>query len=305
MLKLSHLLTDFLDVKDGDITENKLNDYEFTGLQMIEILGDVEVDSINFESIKLIKSKLSKLPKRNIQAYKIMPLKKYMKQRAKVPKDKITITTMNKKLTILGQMLKYYQEDLGNYDYNVPLIRKFKDKESARLKRRAFDKDQVKELTTGEDLENSIARVFFYSGARPSEIPKGVFKDINGVDCLSLSYDDIKEGEILKTDASYRLIPIHSKITKDVDIVLEYLKNNRLDSLSKRFNRWLRRKGYGVKYSLYSFRHSFIDALKNEEDIKDSIVKALAGHADGTPTFGIYGSDFDPKPLKNAIEKIK
>jgi len=59
----------------------------------------------------------------------------------------------------------------------------------------------------------------------------------------------------------------------------------------------------GKRPTAYSFRHTFIDELKQLQ-IEESMVAQLVGHVYHNITYGRYGKQYDVKTLKPVVDKV-
>jgi len=303
-ISLSYIISKFIDNKkvNDKLDAKKIKDYEFNLKRIVEITGNCVITDIDFDMVLDIKAKLSALANRNIGKYKFLSFEDYMSARNIPVNERLTITSINKNLIMFKAVLNFFRDEMGNKSFNVPTIKLINDPEKAQLKRKDFNDNELQELFNGDEIENKIARVFGMSGLRNSELMKAKIKDINGNLFFSLSLDDIEVN--LKNDASYRLVPVKEIIKNDVIEVIAYVNKASEEAMSKRFIRFIRAKGFSKKHTLYSLRHSFINQLMNNDDIKDSVIKSLVGHQQGDNTFGRYGKDFKGEALINAINKL-
>ena len=129
------------------------------------------------------------------------------------------------------------------------------------------------------------------------------------------------DGKRLKNQSSQRLIPIHSELMKIgfLDRVEETIKSgnerlwhefreNRHGSYSASYSNWFGRYKNLIgltdpKKTFHSFRHTFIDRLK-QQDVPDGKIQELVGHANHSITTGRYGKPYRPNALKEVIEAL-
>jgi integrase len=99
----------------------------------------------------------------------------------------------------------------------------------------------------------------------------------------------VPDGRVLKTESSERDIPL-------VGIALEAMRRfpkgfaryfDNEDSFSAAVNKHMKKHGMkpSSRHSVYSFRHSFKDRLRNAE-CPDELTDELMGHASGKPKYG-------------------
>lgn len=143
----------------------------------------------------------------------------------------------------------------------------------------------------------------------------------------------MEESQRLKTAAAKRLVPIHSRLlelgfleyvehaktviaktprTGEHATRLLYALTYTKDALwGKKLTKWVNESllpSLGLKGEgqvLHSLRHSFISMLNNAK-VPPQEIAALAGHEQGTVTFGVYAAfDEDHLPVsRDAIEQL-
>ncbi len=154
-----------------------------------------------------------------------------------------------------------------------------------------------------------IPLVMLFSGARPGEIGQLDVADIRQNDEIWIIdiTDDEEGNKSLKREASRRVVPVHEELIKlgflDYHRKMKAKGQTRLfpgavrnargqmcADFSRFFSRYLDKLGLkdGRGYSLYSFRHGAMDALRNAGYLDDQF-KFLVGHGGKTVTSG-YGN---------------
>jgi integrase len=165
-----------------------------------------------------------------------------------------------------------------------------------------------------------ITLVLLFQGLRPSEACQLYTDDIveeDGFVCIHVN--DRKPKQRLKNASSNRIVPIHPTLLKlgFVDFVDE-VKSKRPkplfnckpggqdDDWSKNYCQQLGRLSTTINLlpknrpSAYSFRHTFIDELKQQE-VDEALVAQLVGHTHKNLTYGKYGKNF---PVKKLLQKL-
>ena len=152
-----------------------------------------------------------------------------------------------------------------------------------------------------------VPLVMLYSGARPAEIAQLTTADVREVHGHHvMHFTDRGDDQSLKTAGSARVVPVHSELVRlgflahvdaqrgrgETRVFPEATRNangQMIAEFSRAFPRYLARIGVrkGRGLSLYSFRHTFIDALRRAEYLDDQFA-FLVGH-DKPTTTGIYG----------------
>jgi integrase len=164
--------------------------------------------------------------------------------------------------------------------------------------------------------------IAMYTGARAGEVCQLLLSDVRDVDgVLCFDINDEEENKRLKTEASIRRVPVHSRLLElglmefvtglsSKRLFPDYPLSDNADAsrnLSTWFNEALLPK-LGLKtkqHVLHSLRHSMNTKL-HHADVNPSIVKAITGHTDDSMSTGTYFSaGFKPEQLKAAIEKFR
>ncbi len=166
--------------------------------------------------------------------------------------------------------------------------------------------------------------VGLYSGMRLGEMVQMLGTDVKNH--VGIPYFDVAKGEgddkSIKTVSSIRKVPVHTRLIElgFLDFVKQRQVVNpagRIFSLfekgpdgyyshhaSKWFSRYFIRIGVKTpKTSFHSFRHNFIDGLR-EGGVDGSRADALCGHSDPS-VHAAYGSGFSVEALSYSIEKVK
>lgn len=86
------------------------------------------------------------------------------------------------------------------------------------------------------------------------------------------------------------------------------LRRSKLGNLSGGYSKWFGdyRRIIGLtdpKTTFHSFRHTFIDRLK-QLDVSDGKIQELVGHANHSITTGRYGKPYRPPALQEIIEAL-
>ena len=77
--------------------------------------------------------------------------------------------------------------------------------------------------------------------------------------------------------------------------------------MSKWFARYKKRCGIaedGKKKDFHSFRHTFVDTLKQNREVDPVMISELVGHAVKSMTMGRYGKRYNAGALLDAIKKV-
>jgi len=182
---------------------------------------------------------------------------------------------------------------------------------------------QSNEFKTKDKYFKWITLVLLFQGLRPGETCQLHTSDIiiqDGLTCIHVN--DVEPFQRLKNKSSNRIIPIHPTLLKlgftDFVSSVKTKKSKPLfncepagqdDDWSKNYCQRLGRLSTTINLlpnnrpSAYSFRHTFIDGLKQEE-LEESMVAQLVGHTHKKITFGKYGKSFPVELLLKKLSKL-
>ncbi|MHA2814285.1 site-specific integrase [Vibrio campbellii] len=156
-----------------------------------------------------------------------------------------------------------------------------------------------------------------YTGARMNELCQLYRADV--ITSSKIPYFQVHEkrsDQRVKNHASKRKIPIHSELIRlgflefiaslnservfpELKLVDGYYSHN----ASKWFARRRAALGLGKGYDAHSFRHTFVNELK-QNLIPREVIKSLIGHDQQSDSFNVYGKEYQVDVLKEFIEKI-
>jgi len=193
--------------------------------------------------------------------------------------------------------------------------------------RQRWQKGELETLVNSTKYHNTddefklATLLMLYHGLRPSEACQLTLKDITSKDNhLCLNVTDDGAGQRLKTFASKRVVPVHpllitagfvafveERTQQGAKQLFDYLPTNQNEDWSRQYCQQLGRlqttlgMSSGDRPTAYSFRHTFIDEMKQQE-IDESIVAQLVGHEAANITFGRYGKKY---PISLLVKKLK
>ena len=288
---------------------------------LIEITGDIPVDTISHKHARDFKSALLKLPA-NMNKSPLYRSKSVQQILSMKVEKTMAIATVNKHLTRSGSLFGWAV--IHDYAKLNPFVRMgVKTKRKANQERLPFDQDDLEKLFKPRTKYKHpyyywIPLIALYSGARAEEIAQLLvddIKEVNGTWVFDINEDGDKK---LKNLSSARLIPIHTHlielgflefVRKPVrKMVFRELKKRR-DGYSQDVSKWFQRfskNTAGViheRKSFHSFRHTVSYILKNAK-VETKMIIGILGHADKDISTGRYGDDYAPGVLSEAIETI-
>ncbi|GAA0783157.1 MULTISPECIES: site-specific integrase [Pseudomonadati] len=203
------------------------------------------------------------------------------------------------------------------------------------LARQRWQPSQIKQVfCSSEFIDKSqdfkwITLLMLYSGLRPAEACQLHSDNISVKDGIAvMTITNEGAGQQLKTEQSKRIVPIHQQLIElgFMDFVETRTKQQTSNRTSKsqpiftykpnkegiwshtfcrEFGKLLDQLHFiaGKRPTAYSFRHTFIDELKQLQ-VEESLVAQIVGHAYHNITFGRYGKKFEIKTLKPVVDKV-
>jgi len=262
-----------------------------------------KMSDITYKHLLKFKDTISKLPKRNIQRYRLMDIVSILKIIETIEEeDTVSIRTVNKYIKWLRAVFSFSLL-MGHTDNDLA-------SKLPTTKTTVFDRQQRLPLTTNElsllyaELPKDkkyLVKVLTYSGMRLNELYKSKIEVHDGVTVFSLLDRGIK----LKTHGSYRIIPIHTSLLNDLDNFTAYREKMTSDNLSKSVSKIIKKLEFkdARKKSLYSLRHSFATKLI-QGGADSNIVSELLGHSHLGMTLSRYAKGYSVKQLKEVIELL-
>lgn len=156
-----------------------------------------------------------------------------------------------------------------------------------------------------------------YTGARLNEICQLIFDDVTQVDgvyCLKIRENF--EGQSVKNSSSIRLVPIHDgliakgflafvnskskgRLFPELPLIKEYYSHN----ASKWFQRRRNSLGLGKGLDAHSFRHTFINELK-QLGVSKEIIECIVGHKHNSESFDTYSEQYHPRILAPVVNMV-
>ena len=334
---LSDMITKYIEdcYRKGRANENSIKEYESSCKLLQAILGDRPVTSITRDDLRTYQDTLRKLPplinKRKEYRGKTIPQILQMK-----PTKTLSDSAISKHTIVIKSLFTWMVEEEVIEKNIGDVLKTPPKKEPVDEERKAFDTDDIQKLVKGllEEAQKGnlkdrperfwIPLISLFSGMRLNEVCQLHTSDVIQIDgawCFKVKADD--EGEKkLKTKASKRTVPIHPTL---IDLgFLEYFQamkgqprlwmnlNKGVKGYGKNFSYWFLghrdREGFlrtymtsDSKKTFHSFRHTFINNLKQKE-VTEVIIAEIVGHENSSITMSRYGKKFEPGKY---LEKMK
>ena len=312
-------------IAEGSWTEKTSAEYEALYELLIQIVGNVEISTVNHKTAREFKDRLLGLPP---NMGKGQFAGKTVKQiLAMNYKERMAVHTVNGKIQRISSLFLWAVRH-GYTAMNPFDGLKLKENRRAQDQREKFsDEDLQAIFNLNRFNQKNLRKPFMYwvpllalfTGCRVKELAQLRTQDVaNNV--VSISEDAGR----LKTLAGTRTIPIHPKI---VELgFLQYVNQVKAAGHERLFpeawdtqngpgdkvSRWFAvyRKNLGIGKTkkgdskeskcFHSFRHCFADGLK-QAGVDPLKISQLMGHADSSVTTGRYGKDFSTEALYEAI----
>lgn len=297
----------------------------------IELLGNVPITSIDTRMMRNYKESLMRLPPNMKKSPEYRDLSPHEILELDIEKT-LSTTTINKHLRRVSALLSY-AEDNG-YIPRKPTVGKLPEGKREDEYRAEFDDQDLKKLLCSpmylEDKHRHsyafwMPLLALFTGCRMEELAQLHLDDFREMDGVWVIDVNDKGEKKVKTPSSVRLVPIHPFLLNDL-ACLAYVESlrtkdetrlfpeltRRRDGYGQTVTKWFTRykiscgiDGEGGKKVFHSFRHTFVNRLKQDISVNDTLISELVGHSVDNITMGRYGKRYRPQILKEAVEKIE
>jgi len=314
-------------VREDSWTEKTEQENRAIYALLVRIIGDVPFQSVGYSEARTYKEALQKLPP-NINkksSFKNLEIAEILEQYSG---RGMSVRSVNKYLTRVSSLMNWSMHQ-GYCQNNVFKGLTLKNNKQAHEERDVFRTEELSQLFSHPQfLKRDYRHPYYYwlpllglfTGARIEELCQLHLDDIHkNYGFWVFDINDLG-GKRVKTAASKRCIPVHSKLlalglenylhflrTNGHDRLFPELKHQR-DGYSQAASKWFARfrKKAGVDMpgkNFHSFRHTVIDHLK-QSGKEEPLIAALAGHAQQGVTMGRYGKPYNPQSLIDLVESI-
>lgn len=177
-------------------------------------------------------------------------------------------------------------------------------------------KDEDVELLYGSAINRDdhqladLIMIGAYTGARIEEICSLKCSDIDQ------KKQTIEIGES-KTEAGNRTIPVHKKLIKKFEELIDLSEDgylisgltfnkydDRSNAIGKRFGRLKTKEGFDERHVFHSIRKTFTTQLENKK-IGENVTADIIGHEKPNITYGIYSGGTTVDVMRDAINKVR
>jgi integrase len=328
-LRLSKLITQYTEDRQHAWTPKSKMENNGSCRLILDLLGDIEVSSIDRLVVRDLRGKLLMLPS-NI--YKLFPKQtalqvlNMMKDSPQADVSPMSITTVNKHVSRFSSLLKHCIKE-GYITVNPAVGLKVRQKRRTDEERKAYSVDDIQRVVANLPTDENkperywIPLIGMYSGLRLDEacqLYTEDVKEVDGVWCFDVNDNLDKK---VKTESSKRTIPVHPELIR-LGILAHVNKMQQEGQPRLWMNlHWRKEDGYGNSLgkwfqrfnrrhvtvdslkTFHSFRHAFADTLKQLGE-QESLISELMGHANGNITTGRYGKRYKPCVLLEAVSKL-
>ncbi|ELE2165919.1 site-specific integrase [Vibrio fluvialis] len=318
-------------VKDrskDQIRPKTLERYKARMRLMLYILGDRPIDSLKRPDALMFKEKLLQLPANlnKVSDFKGLSVDDVIALKP----SPMSVSTANDTMTDASSFFDWCV--LNEYaTKNVFKGLKVKTNKKASDERSAFTESDLKTLFQHPYFQGGERKhphyywlpvLGLYTGARLNELCQLHVCDVRRDDesgLWTMTITNTQEDQNTKNSSSVRTIPLHPKLLElgfieyvqslNHERVFPELKKGR-DGYGQAPSKWFGRfrdsvlpKAKEENKAYHSFRHTFIDALK-QSGASYSHAAAYVGHGDGSETFGRYGKAYVASALAPILDNI-
>ena len=324
-----------------DIREKTEDEIRNSVKFLTECFGDIPIGDITKEKSNIIKSHIKNYPKNRTKNPKYRDNDFHSLMKMKIPQqDIIHLTTINKHLGNLSSFMIWCVNN-GYCNTNPFTGMKIKQKKSPRDERDRFSEKELKEIFSKQNYlhltkveKDSYSKYWVpligcFTGMRCGEICSLYLDNVKEIKgnhrnkrwCFDILEEPNRPDKKLKNQSSRRIVPIHDTLIdlgfidfikllkkdperKRVFEELEYREGTYIRSISRFWNnRYLPLLGIKTgKNGFHSFRHSFIDTLK-QLGVEPHFINELVGHSQGDISSDRYGNNYNPDILYNKCVK--
>ncbi len=230
-----------------------------------------------------------------------------------IAKERLSYTTCRRIISACRDYWKYLRRHkkltlAHPFSGVVPVSSSKKTKTQVKSNRKGFGPRDynklIKAVPQNDQSLSDLIQLGAYTGARIDELCSLKLENV---------HSDHFEIEDAKTEAGWRVIPIHAHI-KDLVTRLQsqsfdgYLisgltfnkYNDRSNAIGKRFGRLKGKCEYGPDYVFHSFRKGVATQLENAQ-VPENISARLLGHELKTMSYGLYSGGLKLDTLANAL----
>ncbi|MEZ9071516.1 site-specific integrase [Vibrio splendidus] len=293
----------------------------FLDLWLIDDLN--ELDRENAELLLGLLYKMPKQPNRNKKLHGLKGIA-LVQRNAELGGNVISRRTVKKYINLLSTFFNWAQS--RGYVYENPFYKLRVHQALSSDRRYQLSSNDLTLIFTMKDYQAHrylhpyyywIPLLLRFSGARLNELCQLNTNDVVAVNgvwgiCINARY----EGQRLKNENSMRFVPLHQalisrgflefveacdaqRLFNELPAVKGYYSHN----ASKWFARRRKSLAFEKGKDAHSFRHSFINELKQQE-VSIDIIQEIVGHSSNSITTSVYSRSYQPEILLAALSKL-
>jgi len=325
-VKLSKVISTYTADKDQEWTAKTKMESKGVFRILVDLMGDVPIDSIDRTKVRELRDNLLKLPP---NVYKVHPKLSPLEVLALVGCGQLTaspmsLTTVNKHISYLSSLMLHCVRE-GLRKDNPASGMKIKQKRRPDEERKAYELDDIKRIAENLPRPQSkperlwVPIICMLSGMRLEEACQLYKEDIVKVDDIyCFDVNDSKDKK-LKNLSSKRIIPVHPSLIamglldhvdrcEDGGRLWSNFKWCKVSGYSNSLGKWYQRfnREYVTQDKLktfHSLRHLFADTLK-QQSVQKELISELMGHTQESITMSRYGKRYKPEVLLEVVQKV-
>jgi integrase len=296
------------------------------------IVGDIPILEIKREHARQFAETLQKLPA-NLNKQGVFKGKSIQQIIDSKPKQFMSVNTINHNVERISSLFNWAK--INQIIENNPAQRLSITPQKGQVTdRQPFTREELELIFFSEeflgrskhtrtDAKFWVTLICAFSGMRLNEACQLYLNDIRQDDAgiWFISINDDADDKSLKTKASEREVPIHSKLIElgflnyvnhvrklEHQRLFPELNYRKADGYGRGVSSWFTkyRGRIGIKDKskvFHSFRHTVSNLFK-QNDVVEVVAAAVIGHDHDTMTYGNYGDKYSPSKLQKIVELI-
>lgn len=330
-LKLSAVVDEYLkDCETNGVLPKTIQEYRGVLTKLVDFTGNIEIKTLTRHHMREFREALQRYPARPTQAERKKGFHALIEANSS---DCLGVASINKHISQVFQLLKWAEINDCGGNPKVAKRLQIKDTRSEREQRDSFSAEDLQRLFSTPNFQGQapFAKSAYYwapiialfTGMRLEEIcqlrTQDIYKD-NESDLQVIDINDEGEDRKLKTNASRRKIPVHSKLvslglldyvelmrSKRHHMLFPTLNRHAENGFSHAVGKWFsshkKALGFDGKKTFHSFRHTVADGLR-ATNAEMHLAEAVLGHSTGSITYERYGQEQKPQTLASTIAAL-
>jgi integrase len=302
--------------KTRDIIEDALD-------ELLELVGDKPIREITKADLLAYQQAILKLPSNAPKKLPGRTTLQAIEEGTELGLEPISPKSVNLRLSRVRSLFNWLENADAIERNPAAALKDVTEKKGKRGARAALTDAEVVSFANAcaQDAKSPAYRwvplILAYTGARLEEVAQlttADIREVEGIVCFDINGEDEKR---IKTEASRRLVPVHSKLISEGlrDYVaglpqgslwpeLKATQGVLSHSLSKWLNRRMKVTTTGRGKVVHSLRHTVSTKL-TDAGAHQYLVEALLGHASKSITMNRYSKGPSPTKLQEVVEQIR